>query len=284
MILSYHPIYVGDRNITCAGRLPDGRDRDAIREADAVILPQGCSRDLHEMARANCRHVFPNYDARFHYPGKTGQIRLFRRSATPHPATRLFPDLAAFRRRIGKTGRRLDLPFPVVLKFDWGGGGDTVHRVASPEALRRLLETAAAYERTGQYGFLIQECVARPDARVLRVVMVGRRRISYWRVQDDRRQFRVGVSRGAVIETDGDPGLQAAGRSLSRTLCRRTGINLAGLDVIFDRAERPLLLEVNYFFGRRGLGGSRRWYDLLTSEIDAWLASIGLAAPASTGL
>ena len=37
-------------------------DLDAIRAADAVILPQGCYQSLYEMARKNCKHVFPNFD------------------------------------------------------------------------------------------------------------------------------------------------------------------------------------------------------------------------------
>jgi ribosomal protein S6--L-glutamate ligase len=39
---------------------------------------------------------------------------------------------------------------------------------------------------------------------------------------------------------------------------------------------RPLFLEINYFFGRAGLGGSERFYDMLQTEIDNWLAGLGL--------
>jgi ribosomal protein S6--L-glutamate ligase len=57
----------------------------------------------------------------------------------------------------------------------------------------------------------------------------------------------------------------------------RTGINLAGIDLIFD-AERPqadpLLLEINYFFGRTGLGGSQAYYRLLRRVVSNWLRSL----------
>ena len=73
MILSFHPCFEADINIICAGREPDHNDSAAMRSAAAVILPQGCREALYRMAKQNCAHVFPNYDARFEYPGKTGQ-------------------------------------------------------------------------------------------------------------------------------------------------------------------------------------------------------------------
>ncbi len=75
MIVSFHPLFEADKNIICAGREPNGEDLAAIRAADAVILSQGCCRELYDMARENCPHVFPNYNARFKYPGKINQIK-----------------------------------------------------------------------------------------------------------------------------------------------------------------------------------------------------------------
>ena len=57
--------------------------------------------------------------------------------------------------------------------------------------------------------------------------------------------------------------------------CRRTGINVAGFDILFNRTrnpDTPLFLEINYYFGRRGLGGSLRFYGLLEQAADRWLA------------
>ena len=89
MILSFHPCYEADTNILCAGRDPDKADLSAIRAADAVILPQGCREALYRMARNNCPHVFPNYDARFSHDGKLEQIRLFREHECAHPDTEI---------------------------------------------------------------------------------------------------------------------------------------------------------------------------------------------------
>jgi len=96
MILSFHPIFEGDKNILCAGREPGADDLAAVRAADAVILPQGCKASLYTMARENCANVFPNYDARFEYPGKIGQTRLFRKLNAPHPKTEIYTSHSSF--------------------------------------------------------------------------------------------------------------------------------------------------------------------------------------------
>ena len=67
---------------------------------------------------------------------------------------------------------------------------------------------------------------------------------------------------------------------MTRRFGRQTGINLAGFDFLFNTAAidtgeiQPLLLEINYFFGRRGLGGSDTFYRLLESEIEKWLENV----------
>ena len=69
--------------------------------------------------------------------------------------------------------------------------------------------------------------------------------------------------------------LQGLGKTVVQTACAQTGINLAGFDVIFDPTTahpEPVLLEINYFFGRAGLGGSEAFYELLVPEVEAWLA------------
>ncbi len=61
-----------------------------------------------------------------------------------------------------------------------------------------------------------------------------------------------------------------------RDLCDHTGINLAGFDLVFpDNSDVPLFLEINYTFGRAGLGGSDTFYGLLKGEIDKWLEACG---------
>ena len=121
MILSFHPLYEGDQHRLCAGRDPDAEDRAAMRRASAVILPQGCRESLYRAAKRSCGRVFPNYDARFAYPGKIGQNRLFQQVRVPHPRSYGYPDTKAFLRQHPAEGSPVGLP--AVVKLDWGGEG-----------------------------------------------------------------------------------------------------------------------------------------------------------------
>lgn len=280
MILSFHPCYETETNRLCAGRDPNSEDLASIQKASAVILPQGCRQTLYEMARDNCPHVFPNYGARFAYPGKTGQIRLFRDKRISHPQSWTFSRLEQFERwRQTAT----TLTFPLVFKLDWGGEGDTVMPIKNQTDLDRALAKAGDYERSGQYGFLLQPMIPHGH-RALRVVVIGRILKTYWRVQDDDAVFGTSLSKGARVDRDVRPEIELAALSLTRRFCGQTKINLAGLDFLFHEADltspdpTPLMLEINYFFGREGLGGSMPFYDLLQAAIDDWLATIGLTS------
>jgi ribosomal protein S6--L-glutamate ligase len=274
MIVSFHPLFEADKNIICAGRQPNEEDLVAIRGADAVILSQGCYRALYEMARENCPHVFPNYDARFKYPGKINQIRLFRKFEISHPASEIFSNVDSFQKQYGKMPAERSFTFPVVFKLDWGGEGETVYLINSADNLQETLEKATDYETSGQAGFILQEYIA-SDSSTLRIVILGRRVISYWRIQENNDGFYSNLAKGAKIDSEARPGLQHKAIVLVKYLCQKTGINLAGFDVIFSSENGdpdPMLLEINYFFGRKGLGGSENYYRILLTEIRNWLA------------
>jgi ribosomal protein S6--L-glutamate ligase len=274
MIVSFHPMFEADKNIICAGREPGADDLAAIKAAEAVILPQGCRRSLYEMARDNCRHVFPDYEIRFKYPGKIGQMRLFQKSGTAHPHAETYLSLENFRQQYGDDPKEIAFELPCVFKFDWGGEGETVFLINTRQDLRKVLQKAADFERSGQKGFLLQEYVP-TEGRTLRVAVIGRTLISYWRIQENADNFLSSVSRGARIDAISEPERQDAAKGFVKNLCKKTGINLAGFDVIFaPLAEyiKPLILEINYFFGRRGLGGSNAFYEILKNEIHNWLA------------
>ena len=285
MILSYHPCFVGDENRLCAGRAPDSSDRRHMSRADAVILPQGAQQALYEMAVDNCPLVFPDYRVRFAYPGKSGQIRLFRKIGVPHPDTWIYEGLAAYPGDKSRPFLPPELELPCIFKFDWGGEGDNVRLIQHPEDLAAAIAAAEAFEKTGQRGFLLQRRLSAGNAS-LRVVAIDREMISYWRIQHRDEEIRAGLSRGAAVDAGAWPEQQAAGCDHVRRLCKTTGINLAGFDLLFDASSgaehsytRPYFLEINYFFGRKGLGGSRAFYERLDLQIQNWLARNGLARP-----
>ncbi|MGD8448790.1 MAG: hypothetical protein PVF36_06115 [Desulfobacterales bacterium] len=278
MILSYHPCFKADKNILCAGREPSADDLAAIQAAYAVILPQGCYRSLYEMARNNCRHVFPNFDSRFKYAGKIGQVQLFQMENVPYPRTEVHLNVNAFAEHYGGFPPKPAFDFPFVFKFDWGGEGYQVYLIQSDSEFQDILQTAKDYEDSGHTGFIIQEYIPSGN-RSLRVVVIGQTLISYWRVQSNTRNFCSNLSKGAVIDTHSDPDLQALAAQQVKAFCSRTGINLAGFDLLFSSREKsnpPLFLEINYYFGRRGLGGSERFYEILIAEIEKWIDCINL--------
>jgi ribosomal protein S6--L-glutamate ligase len=279
MILSFHPLFEADINITCAGRPPAKADLEAIQNADAVVLAQGCSRGLYEMARENCRHVFPNYDARFQYPEKIGQMKLLQSLGVPVPRTKCFQNGEAFHQNFDSRQAGQIFGYPLVFKFNWGGEGDTVFLIESGDDLAQLLEKASCFEKSGQSGFMLQKYISF-SRRCLRVAIIGEHASAYWRIQPDPLKFGTSISRGGYVDRQSDPALMQKGIQMAKTICDKTDINLAGFDFLVDEknpAEEILCLEINYFFGRRGLGGSETFYEILLHQIHQWIEKTGLS-------
>ena len=273
MVVSFHPIIKADQNIICAGREPGPEDLAAIKQAEAVILSQGCSEALYRLARSNCAHIFPNIDTRFDYPGKRGQIQLFARLGLDHPPTECFDSVARF------YASSYCPAFPAVVKLDWGGQGETVFEVRHSRDLSAVLNRVRTFEASGQYGFLIQDFIP-SGRRALRVVVIGTHIESYWRVQPSGDAFGASLAAGAYIDQDSAPVLQREAKKAVHDFCGHSALQLAGFDFIFDDRRladgirQPLALEINYFFGRDGLGGSQAYYQILKAQADAWLKSL----------
>ena len=99
-------------------------------------------------------------------------------------------------------------------------------------------------------------------------------------IQKGGEGFYTDMGRGAVIDPESRPELQYKAVALVRQICQKTEINLAGFDILFSAEKsdpEPLLLEINYFFGRKGLGGSEAYYRILLEEIQSWVAGLDLA-------
>jgi ribosomal protein S6--L-glutamate ligase len=277
MILSFHPLISADKNILCAGRNPNRHDLEAIKHADAVILPIGCKKNLYNLVREHCRYVFPNYDMRFDFPGKLGQIELFRKIGVNYPETKSFFDLKDFEVQYIHSKNMLPMNVPFVFKFDWGGEGENVFLIQTSSEFSSILETAQRFEKTGQKGFLIQEWIP-SSLKSLRIVVVGEQLFSYWRIQKCKNQFKASLSSGAVIDYQADHELIEKAESDLRLFLKQTKINLAGFDFLFSSLlPIPYFIEINYFFGRKGLGGSEKFYMILVKEINQWLKSLGFS-------
>ncbi|MBI9074504.1 MAG: hypothetical protein JEZ02_03755 [Desulfatibacillum sp.] len=169
----------------------------------------------------------------------------------------------------------LPLPYPFVLKNDQGGCGFGIFLVANNQDLQHAL----CFLKKQGGRFVIQQYVDH-GGKDLRVVMVGDQVHTYWRCQETPGEFRNNVGRGASIDPKGDPALTTAGVDCVLKLKRLSGINLAAVDIMFDKKEKkPLISEINFVFGRKGVGGTPAFRKLFETAARDWLKSLGLNQP-----
>ena len=245
-----------------------------IAGAAGVLMPKYCPpgryREVTRLARAHFPHLAPRYA----YRGKARQIRLFRRLGVPHPRTVLYPSPAAAARAVSQGPP--PLPFPFVLKGDTGGGGSAVFPVVSRTEVLQRLEQLPREEPV-----LVQEWIDNAG-KDLRVVLMGSRVLSYFRVGGD--SFYNNVSKGARIDHGLLPERQREGKTLALELSRRTGIDLAAFDIMFPAGGGPpLVVEINFQFGRKGLGGLRGYEGLFREAVRGWMRRAESAAGAPAG-
>ena len=273
MILSFHPCFTADHQIILGDRPLNEEDRRLIRGAQAVILPQGrFDRVFHECLAAGAP-MFPNYEMRLAYPGKVGQSRLFEAFQLPHPRTFRWKSVGCF-----GTATRTPHEFPFVLKDDKSHEAEGVFMVSGLKPLEKALAFLALKEDGKNNGFVTQDFI-HSEGNVLRSVILGERIVTYWKRPAEPGQVITTISKGALIDHDWKPDLREKGGVQAQVLARRTGINLAAVDFVFDLSKNdpdPLFLEINYFFGRRGLGGMDAYYRLLFRAVQNWLRGIGL--------
>jgi ribosomal protein S6--L-glutamate ligase len=277
MILSFHPCFLGDTLVILGDGTLDSHDLRHIQTAEIIILPQYCPLELYEACKSSSAQIFPNYDVRFEYPGKIGQSLLFKKYECPHPETLQWTSVRAFKEADEGEG---DFPhrMPFLIKGNDAHEAEGIYTVAHKSALETSLEDLKRLEGLESSGFISQRLIP-AEGNVLRVVVIGSRTISYWKRAQATGQLITTISRGAEIDREWKPDLQKKGKIETERLVAATGINLAAIDFIFDLTQpnpRPLFLEVNYIFGRRGLGGSMRFYRLLSQALQEWLIERGV--------
>ncbi len=263
MIISFHPCIAADAHIILGDRLPDEKEQLLLTKADAVILPQGCTKELFEVCANLKVPIFPEYRYRFEYPGKIGQVNLFKRFSLPHPCSiplnsveEVFEKREFFLKKL-----------PFFLKENMKHEGYGVYFVRDLKDIENIKNKISDE-------VLVQEFI-KCEGNVLRVVIIGDELISYWKRPLKKGQLITTISSNAKIDHNWNPYLQEKGKNLVKELISKTGINLAAVDIVFKK-EEPLFLEINYYFGRKGIGGSERYYKLLLSAVKKWLFQKGL--------
>jgi ribosomal protein S6--L-glutamate ligase len=230
-----------------------------IRSARGVVIPRGITERRYRKITAIANNWFPNLHARYIYPGKTSQALLFRRLNARHPRTMIFPDP----RSLLEANLKGSLPdYPFVLKGDKGGGGSGVFPITSRNELLKGLARLPAQE-----SLLVQDWVEH-GGMDLRVVVIGGKIVSYFRVGGGG--FYNNACRGGRICPDIFPELQCSGMAAVAGFCQLATINFAGFDLMFPDDGPPVFIEINYNFGRKGLGGTPGFRKLFREAVDLW--------------
>jgi len=277
MILSFHPCIDADSQIILGDRNLSDRDLEMIASAEAVILHQGMVDSLVEACRKANVKTFPDYTMRYKYPGKIGQSRLFKDFALNHPETSSWKTVEAYM-QASPDGISQMRQCPFVMKADLSHEGEGVFLVKDEPSFRGALHRLTLKEKAGAAGFVVQKFIP-CDGNVLRSVILGRQVISYWKRPANNGQEITTISKGALVDKVWQPELLKKGDDCARVLRERTGINLAAVDFIIPFAEKEralLFLEINYYFGRKGLGGLENYYRLLFRAVQEWLMDLHL--------
>lgn len=272
MILSFHPCFTADRQVIFYSRRKIAKDDiSLIKRADLIILPQSFSGELYELCLKSGADIFPDYHARFGYQGKTGQSLLISEAGVSQPETYIWQSTEEFLRSFDDS---LHGGYPFLLKTDKGHEGDGIFIIRDkediPGALRGL--------KVRGNKFVSQEFID-TGGNILRVVVMADTYISYWkRAEETDYAGIISMKNGAFVDREWNPGYQEKGRAAAKIMCEKTGINLAAFDFVFDfkrDASEALLLEINYYFGRRGLGGSINYYKTLYNALVKWMDERG---------
>ncbi len=258
--ISLYPRIPLEENLSIFDPLTDPGVRHLIKSATGLLLPPYVPPWRYNEIKTLARHWFPRLDARFEYAGKIAQIRLFQQMGVRYPETFVFADCNQLMSHFAQYGSPWG--YPLVLKGDKGGGGSTVYPIHSPEEMPLQVARLPRHEPA-----LLQKMVDH-GGKDLRVVLYGDRTVSYFRVGGG--QFYNNVCRGGRIEHDLRPAKSQIGRQAVLAFSRRAAIDIAGFDLMFSDEGSPFFIEINFHFGRKGLGGFSGHQDHLLQAFRRW--------------
>lgn len=258
--VSFYPRIPLEENLSLFDPLVDPGVRDLLKQVAGVLLPPYTPPWRYGEIKGPAREWFPRLDTRFECAGKIAQIRLFRRMGARCPETLVFADCDQLLRYFARFGSPWG--YPLVLKGDKGGGGSTVYPIHSPEEIARQVARLPRQEPV-----LLQKMVDH-GGKDLRVVVHGDRAVSYFRVGGG--QFYNNVCRGGRIERELWPEQSRIGRQAVLAFSRRAAIDMAGFDLMFADDRSPFFIEINFHFGRKGLGGLSGHQDHLQQAFQRW--------------
>ena len=113
------------------------------------------------------------------------------------------------------------------------------------------------------------------EAGDARVIIMGERLRAFWRVAPEG-EFRGNLSQGGRVDAESRPYDLEKAMGLARRLRDEAGIDLAAVDFLIPEGAEPLLLEINFYFGRQALGGAQAFLEEFLLAVRRWLQRVGL--------
>ncbi len=139
--------------------------------------------------------------------------------------------------------------FPVIAKQVDGMGGDGVVKIENGIQAEKHLDT----QLNSLKGMLVQQFFNPGGRQDLRMLVIGGRVAGTMSLEPVPGDFRANIhqnSRATAIDTDDLPGAWA---DLALDAARACHLDIAGVDMILEKGGNPIVIEVNYSPGFRGL-------------------------------
>ncbi|WP_455714524.1 ATP-grasp domain-containing protein [Anaerosporobacter sp.] len=128
------------------------------------------------------------------------------------------------------------LSYPIVVKECFGSFGQQVYLVHND------IELTNCIENIGAKPFLVQEYVKSSFARDIRLNVVGNEVVATMYRYSDTGDFRANISNGGKMKQY-EPTKQQV--KLAVDCVKAIGLDFAGVDLLFDENEEPIVCEVN---------------------------------------
>lgn len=136
--------------------------------------------------------------------------------------------------------------YPVIAKQPSGMGGDGVELVADEAAAQRYLAEFLEPVK----GVVVQRFIPPGGRQDIRILVVGGRTVGVMRLSPPAGDFRANVHQSGTARAFDPPGDWKTLAEQAADACR---LEIAGVDLLVEKGGRPLVVEVNYSPGFRGL-------------------------------
>ena len=168
-------------------------------------------------------------------------LQMLTAAGLPCPDTVLINDASGLARAIDQLGG-----YPVVVKPVSGRQGLGVLRITDPDDAHRRALPSLDRRR----GMMVQRYLPPEDRQDIRALVVGGRLVCAAQLTPSADDFRANFHLGSDIRaTDLSGTLEETAVRAAATI----GLEVAGVDLLIDKNKRPLIIEVNYAPGFRGL-------------------------------